>query len=156
MQGHLCSTVATNNMLLASPGAVHALQNTPDSACWVRRAREAAIRRFEAAMAAIGGSPLFQLCTIDPPALPPSVGPLEYVEVAAATQQALQGVEAALQGDAAAAAPMQGASCLLPFCALPLALRVSSLESASAAEVANSARLVDLAAARCCRPSLQL
>jgi hypothetical protein len=64
-------------------------------------------------MAAIGGSPLFQQCGVEPPALLASVGPLEYVEVAAAAQQALQGVEAALQGDAAAGAAMQGATCLL-------------------------------------------
>ena len=63
-------------------------------------------------MAAIGGCALFQQCGTEPPALPASVGPLEYVEVAAAAQQALQGVEAVLQGGAAAGSTMQGASCL--------------------------------------------
>lgn len=60
-------------------------------------------------MARISGSQLFQRCGLAAPALPAAAGPLEFVEAAAAAQQALQGIEAALGPHPDLQADMQGA-----------------------------------------------
>ena len=75
----------------------------------LRRDRDAAIRRFEAAMALVSASPLFQRCGLPAPLLPAAAGPLEFVEAAAAAQLALKAVEAALGAHAEAGADVQGA-----------------------------------------------